>query len=391
MARLPQPGGDSGQWGDILNTYLNVAHDIEGNLKDGSVTEAVLATGSVSPSKLKSTSAPTTGQALTYDGSELAWATITASGSVPDATASVKGLVQLGGDLAGTSDAPVVAANAVSSAKIATGAVITAKLADANVTSAKIADANVTTAKIADVNVTTAKIADSAVTTAKVANDAITEPKLSASNTPANGQILSYNGTNFTWVTASAGGSGDPVMGGDLSGNASSAQIIAGAVGTTELATNAVTTAKITDANVTTAKLADSSVTETKLSVSNSPATSQVLSWNGTALAWATPASGGGGGSTWTAVSANANVTVASGSFVVCDTSTSGFTVTLPAPTSGAYVTVKKLTNNVNAVLVAPPSGQINAGANTANTISINSFGMVSDFIADGTTWHQVG
>ena len=30
-ARLPTPGGDSGTWGDVLNTYLSVGHDAAGN------------------------------------------------------------------------------------------------------------------------------------------------------------------------------------------------------------------------------------------------------------------------------------------------------------------------------------------------------------------------
>lgn len=32
-ARLPQPGGDDGQWGDILNEFLQVAHNSDGSLK----------------------------------------------------------------------------------------------------------------------------------------------------------------------------------------------------------------------------------------------------------------------------------------------------------------------------------------------------------------------
>lgn len=35
MARLPQPGGDSGNWGVILNDYLSQAHDSGGALKSG--------------------------------------------------------------------------------------------------------------------------------------------------------------------------------------------------------------------------------------------------------------------------------------------------------------------------------------------------------------------
>lgn len=34
MARLPTPGGDSGDWGSILNTYLGVAHASDGTIKN---------------------------------------------------------------------------------------------------------------------------------------------------------------------------------------------------------------------------------------------------------------------------------------------------------------------------------------------------------------------
>lgn len=33
MARLPTPGSDSGQWGQILNDYLAVSHNSDGTLK----------------------------------------------------------------------------------------------------------------------------------------------------------------------------------------------------------------------------------------------------------------------------------------------------------------------------------------------------------------------
>lgn len=35
MSRLPIPGSDDGQWGQILNDYLSVAHEADGSLKDG--------------------------------------------------------------------------------------------------------------------------------------------------------------------------------------------------------------------------------------------------------------------------------------------------------------------------------------------------------------------
>jgi hypothetical protein len=75
-----------------------------------------------------------------------------------------------------------------------------------------------------------------------IQDGAVSTTKLSTSNTAANGQILSYNGTSLAWSNA---GSSDPAMGGDLSGTASNAQLVANAVGPTELATNAVTDIKI--------------------------------------------------------------------------------------------------------------------------------------------------
>lgn len=33
MARLPQPGGDAGNWGQLLNDYLSQSHNGDGTLK----------------------------------------------------------------------------------------------------------------------------------------------------------------------------------------------------------------------------------------------------------------------------------------------------------------------------------------------------------------------
>lgn len=41
MARLPEPGKDAGNWGDILNSYLNVAHQTDGSLKPISQSNVV--------------------------------------------------------------------------------------------------------------------------------------------------------------------------------------------------------------------------------------------------------------------------------------------------------------------------------------------------------------
>src|SRR5665213_2089484 len=133
-ARLPVPGSDDGQWGDVLNTFLDVEHNSDGTLKirtDGTLSGIGDATQLQGVTV--SASSPNDGQALVYDNSSTSWApaTITASGSVPDADASTKGVVQLAGDLAGSgsvASAPVITAGAVTSAKIANATIIDANI-----------------------------------------------------------------------------------------------------------------------------------------------------------------------------------------------------------------------------------------------------------------------
>ena len=54
MARLPQPGGDSGTWGNVLNDYLSQAHKVDGTLKDNAVTANALAPNSVTNAAIAS-------------------------------------------------------------------------------------------------------------------------------------------------------------------------------------------------------------------------------------------------------------------------------------------------------------------------------------------------
>jgi hypothetical protein len=50
MARLPVPGSDSGQWGGVLNEFLQVAHTNSGTLKSGTVNDTQV--GSISQNKV---------------------------------------------------------------------------------------------------------------------------------------------------------------------------------------------------------------------------------------------------------------------------------------------------------------------------------------------------
>jgi hypothetical protein len=79
--------------------------------------------------------------------------------SVPDATTAVKGKVKLAGDLTGTADLPVIAANAVTSAKILDGEIVNADISD----TAAIVDTKLATIA------TAGKVSNSA-TTATTAN-----------------------------------------------------------------------------------------------------------------------------------------------------------------------------------------------------------------------------
>lgn len=99
MPRLPRPGSDDGSWGSILNDFLSIEHNADGTLKyrmENGVAGGYASlddTGKVPSSQLPSTTAP------------------------PDATTSVKGMLQLTGDLAGTAAVPTVPALATKVAK----------------------------------------------------------------------------------------------------------------------------------------------------------------------------------------------------------------------------------------------------------------------------------
>lgn len=109
MARLPTPGSDKNTWGDILNDFLSVAHNDDGTLTDtGALAEKY--------------TLPNDG--IPEDDLSDAVQTKLNSGGVPDADASTKGVIQLAGDLTGTSSSPAVAPGAITNAKVSGSAAI---------------------------------------------------------------------------------------------------------------------------------------------------------------------------------------------------------------------------------------------------------------------------
>ena len=117
MTRLPQPGSDSGTWGDILNEFLSVEHNNDGTLKTAgslvskaddtavihnSGNETVTGTKTFNSSPIVPT--PT----LSTQAANKSYVDSTVSAGASDATTSAKGIVQLAGDLSGTASAPTV-------------------------------------------------------------------------------------------------------------------------------------------------------------------------------------------------------------------------------------------------------------------------------------------
>ncbi|MFN9319542.1 MAG: beta strand repeat-containing protein, partial [Chitinophagales bacterium] len=185
-----------------------------------------------------------------------------------DATTSVKGIVQLAGDLTGTAGAPT----------IANGAVTTVKLSDNAVTTIKMLDASVTTAKLVDGSVINSKIANNAVDSFKILNGSINTSKIRSGGnnrvlvTDATGVVTWLNRTDLAGVAdlstiVGEGTTANPYRVNDL--GIVTAKIANAAVTTTKIADANVTTAKIADANVTTAKIADANVTTAKIADAN--------------------------------------------------------------------------------------------------------------------------
>lgn len=301
MARLPQPGGDEGTWGEILNQYLLVAHAADGSLKDDAVDGATIKDASISEAKLDA--------ALTTK--------VNSGGSDP----------AVGGDLSGTASTAQIVAGAVGATELAANAVTTAKITDANVTGGKLADSAVSTTKIADANVTTAKLADSSVTLAK----------LSTASAPTAGQLLVYNGTTLGWtdpgtvptnlddlsdVAVAGATDGQALVYQSGSGNWIPATVSSGGVTDhgaltglsdddhpqyhndtrgdaryytkSEVDTSLAGKADDTDPRLSDERTpTDGSVTEPKLAASNAPSSSDVLTWDGANLTWAAAAAGG--------------------------------------------------------------------------------------------------
>lgn len=189
MARLPVPGEDAGFWGNILNEFLNVEHNVDGSLKStGSLatkaddTTVVHNSGAETITGTKTFAAPLIIPTPTSAGHATTKAyvdTVVASGAT-NATTGAPGLVQLAGDLGGsgtTATAPVISDGAITNSKIANGAISTNKLTAGSVTSNEIADGTITNTDISSsAAIAKSKLASLSIVDADVSS--ISEPKI---------------------------------------------------------------------------------------------------------------------------------------------------------------------------------------------------------------------
>jgi len=147
---------------------------------------------------------------------------------------------------------------------------------DNSIDASKIIDGSIELAEISDGAITSTKLA-SAVTDAIDANSAKVTNSTSASDLASGtlpdarfpSTLPAVSGANLTGLVS------DPTMGGDLSGTASNAQLVANAVGSTEIANGAVIDAKI--GTMSSSKLTGSLPAISGASLTNLPAGGKVL------------------------------------------------------------------------------------------------------------------
>lgn len=171
-------------------------------------------------------------------------------------------------DLSGTITSLQIANEAVTNAKIAVdaiqgdviaaGAITAAKILDGAISELKLADDAVTTAKLANASVTADIVAANAITTTNIQDDAISTAKLAA-----NSVVASKISTGA--VTADAIAANAVTSEKILAGSVVADSIASGAITTAKLAAGAVTAETITANTITSSQIASGTITATEI------------------------------------------------------------------------------------------------------------------------------
>ena len=86
MARLPNPGGDNGTWGVILNDFLAVSFDQEGILLTDSVGADAIQDGAVTADKFSTANVYSQNKMLVYKDFQMRWVDIAHTHTQADIT-----------------------------------------------------------------------------------------------------------------------------------------------------------------------------------------------------------------------------------------------------------------------------------------------------------------
>ena len=164
-------------------------------------------------------------------------------------------------------------------------AVTEPKLADSAVSSSKLRDASVTPEKLATHAVTSTKLNDGAVTSSKIGAGEVTPTKLAAIDTPADGEVPTYNQAQgkVEWKPFPTGLT-RPITPPIESAEIGDAQVTTPKIGDlqitdSKIANGAITTPKIGDSQIANSKLQDASVTPPKVDAVNAPTDGQALTF----------------------------------------------------------------------------------------------------------------
>ena len=234
MARLPQPGSDSGTWGDILNDYLSQTHNPDGTLRSDVVSSSNISDGSIDAAKLAESYVQSSEK-----GSPNGVATLDGSGKVPTSQLPPGTDPVMGGDLTGTASNAQIANGAINDADInASAAIAQSKIANltADLTGKAAASHAHAIADVTNLQTSLDAKADEAITISGgtsltgggdlTANRTLTLVNDAA--TPGNSRYYGTDGAGTKGFHTLP--SQDPALGGDLTGTASNAQISTGAI-----------------------------------------------------------------------------------------------------------------------------------------------------------------
>lgn len=200
MARLPQPGSDSGTWGDILNEYLSQTLKADGSLKDNSVTNSAIADNAVTAATIQDgsiTEAQLNGAVqtkLNASGGTSAWNDITGKPAV----------IAAGVDQA--------------AARTVIGAGTSNLVIGTTSTTAKAGDYTPTKEDIGLTNVDNTSDATKNSTTATLTNKTLVNPKINAVQDTNNNQLVEFvtipGAVNQVYITNQSAGN-NPTIGVD--------------------------------------------------------------------------------------------------------------------------------------------------------------------------------